>query len=271
MRTDVVAHLVKGCSIADTAWLTKVSPNTVSKLLDDVGSMCDFYLFNNMIKLSCKRLQVDEIWSFVKMKEKNVPWEFKGQPGYGDTYTWVALDPVSKLVPCFLIGRRDTEHAIKFIDDLAWRLRYRVQLTSDGHSPYLEAVEGAFSGQIDYAMLIKHYGGTKIGRDGVAKKCRRSECSSITKQTICGNPDHKHVSTSGVERQNRAMRMGIRRMTREVDAFSKKFWNHHAATALYFMFYNYARIHTTLGTTPAMAAGIEKRLWSIEDLVRLAD
>ena len=270
-RTQVIAHLFEGCSLASTARLTGVAPNTVTKLLDDVGAMCDFYLFHNMVKLPCKRIQVDEIWSFCLMKERRVPPSLKGRPGYGDTYTWVALDPDTKLVPCFLVGRRDTAHAIKFIDDLAWRLSNRIQLTSDGHTPYLEAVEGAFGGAVDYAMLVKHYGGVRVRRDGTEKKCGSSECSSITKQVICGKPDDTHISTSLVERQNRSMRMRMRRLTREVDAFSKKVWNHHAATALYFMHHNFACIHKTLRVTPAMEAGIAKRPWSIEDIVRLAD
>ena len=269
-RTEVIAHLIEGVSINATVRLTGVSPTTVLKLLNDVGAECSVYLHFNMIKLPCKRIQVDEMWGFCQMKEKRVPPALKGQVGYGDLYTWVAIDPDTKLVPCFLVGRRDTEHAYRFIDDLAWRLRNRIQLTSDGHIPYLEAVERAFGGQIDFGMLKKKYGGTRVYKDGTKKKCGKSECSSITKEVICGKPDFAHISTSLVERQNRTMRMGIRRLTRDVDAFSKKLWNHHAATALHFMHYNYAKIHKTLRVTPAMQTGLAKRVWGIEDIVRLA-
>lgn len=270
-RTAIIAHLVEGNSINSTSRLVGASPNTVMKLLDDVGSMCDFYLWQNMINLPCKRIQVDEIWSFIKMKEKRVPKALKGQPGYGDTWVWVAFDPDTKLVPCFLVGRRDTEHAKMFMDDLAWRLSNRIQLTSDGHSPYLEAAENAFGGQVDYARLVKHYGGVKVYRDGTKRQCRASECSGTTREVICGRPDPAHISTSLIERQNMAMRMGMRRFTRETNAFSKKLWNHQAAVALHFMHYNFVRRHQTLRVTPAMEAGLAKTFWSIEDLVRLAD
>ena len=270
-RAQVIEHLIEGNSLAATSRLTDVSQNTVAKLLDDVGSMCDFYLFNNMVNLSCKRIQVDEIWSFCKMKEKRVPPHLKGLPGYGDTWVWVALDPDTKIVPCFLVGRRDAENANQFMEDLAWRLSNRIQLTSDGHNPYLEAAEMAFGGKVDYARLVKHYGGTRLCRDGTKKKCRRSECSSIDRETICGKPDPANISTSLIERQNLTMRMGMRRFTRKTNGFSKKLWNHRCALALHFMHYNFARIHTSLRVTPAMEAGLATRVWSLEDIVRLAD
>ncbi len=254
-----------------TARLTGVSPNTVAKLLENVGAECNVYLHFNMVKLPCTRIQVDEIWSFCRMKEKRVPSHLKGQLGFGDTYAWIALDPDSKIVPCFLVGRRGTESAKEFMDDLAWRLSNRIQLTSDGHVPYLEAVEGAFGGKVDFARQVKHYGGVKVYRDGTRKKCRRSECSGITREVVCGNPDPDHISTSLIERQNLSLRMGLRRLTRETNGFSKKLANHRAALGLYFMYYNFVRIHKTLRVTPAQEAGIENRLWSIEDLVRLVD
>lgn len=188
-QVQVIHLLVEGNSLASTSRLTGVAPNTVARLLDDVGSMCDFYLFKHMVNLPCTRIEVDEIWSFVRMKEKRVPPELKGKPGYGDAYTWVAFDPDSKLVPCFLVGRRDTKHALKFMNDLAWRLSNRIQLTSDGHNPYLKAVNTAFGEEVDFAMVVKEYGGTRIGPDGVEKKFRSSECSNITREIICGNPD----------------------------------------------------------------------------------
>jgi len=269
-RTLAINLLVEGMSIAATSRITKASPTTITKLLEDVGAECSTYLFLNMVKLPCTRIQVDEIWSFCRMKERHVPPHLKGLPGYGDAYTWTAFCPDTKLVPCFLVGRRDTEHAVMFIDDLAWRLRNRIQLTSDGHNPYLKAVKKAFGDKVDFAMVKKEYGGTRMFSDGTTKKYNSSECSNITTEVICGSPDPAHISTSLVERQNRTMRMNMHRLTREVDAFSKKLWNHHAATALHYMHYNYARKHTTLKTSPAVAAGLAKHVWSIEDIVRLA-
>ena len=270
-RVLILKLLVKGMSIADTADVVGVSPNTVAKLLEDVGAECSVYLHFNMVKLPCIRIQVDELWSFVKMKEKRVLF-YPKPVGLGDVYTWVALCPDTKLVPCYHVGRRDAEHAHQFMDDLAWRFKERIQLTSDGHQPYLEAVETAFGGAVDYAMMIKHYGGYRVLRDGRRKKCRPSECSGTSKRVICGNPDPAHISTSLVERQNRTMRMGMRRFTRETDAFSKKFQNHKAAVALHFMHYNFVRQHKSLhGATPAMAAGLAKSFWKFEDIVRLVD
>jgi IS1 family transposase len=270
-RTNVIAHLVEGNSLAATARLTGVSPNTVMHLADDVGSMCAFYLWKHMVRLPSKRIEIDEIWSFVLMKEKRVPARLKGMPGYGDTWVWVAFDPDTKLVPCFHIGRRDTAHAKIFVNDLADRLRHRVQLTSDGHNPYLEAVEEAFGGAIDYGRLVKEYGGFRVFKDGTRKKCAASECSSTRREVICGKPDPDLISTSLIERQNLTMRMSMRRFTRESNGFSKKLQNHRAAIALHFMHYNFVRQHSTLRVTPAMEAGLAKSFWSIEDLVRLAD
>lgn len=271
-RKLIIHLLVKKVSIRDTAEIADVSPTTVLKLLEDVGAECSVYLHLNLIKLPCTRIQADELWSFIKMKEKHVPPHLKGLSDYGETYTWVALCPDTKLVPCFLVGRRDTEHAIKFMDDLAWRLPNRIQLTTDGHDPYLKAVKAAFGDKIDFAMVKKEYGGTRLLRDGTTKKYSSSACSNITKEVICGNPDPKHISTSLVERQNLTMREGIRRFSRKTIAFSKTHWNHHAAVALHFMHYNFARPHKSLrGATPAMAAGLSKSAWSIEDIARLAD
>ena len=268
-RADIMAHLVEGNSIRGTARLTKVSMNTVMTLISRVGFQCRRYqeeIFNN---LPCKRIEVDEIWAFCKMKEKNVPATLKGEIGLGDVYTWVAFCPDTKIVPCYLVGRRDLEHAKEFADDLASRLKHRIQLTSDGYKPYLEAVEGAFGSDVDYAMLVKNYGGERTYRDGRIKKCRRSECSSTTKWIVSGQPDPEKISTSLIERQNLTMRMSMCRFARKTNAHSKKLWNHECAVAMHFMWYNFVRIHETLRVTPAMEAGITDKLWSLEDVVSL--
>ena len=268
-RARIMACLVEGLSIRSTARITGFAINTIMKLNAEVGFQCMQYqreVFNN---LSCKRIEVDEIWAFCKMKEKKVPAILKGEIGLGDVYTWVALCPDTKIVPCYLVGRRDLEHAKDFIEDLASRLKHRIQLTSDGHKPYLEAVEGAFGSDIDYAMLIKNYGGERTYRDGTTKKCRRSECSSITTWVVNGQPNPDKISTSLIERQNLTMRMSMRRFTRKTNAHSKKWWNHECAIAMHFMWYNFARIHETLRITPAMEAGLTNRLWSFEDIVSL--
>ena len=269
-RVKIIQCLVEGNSQRATARIVEVSRNTVARLLSKVGARCDWYMFNAMTKLPCKRIEADEIWSFVGMKEKRVPREHKRQPGYGDAYTWIAFDPVSKLVPCYLVGRRDTVHAKEFMDDLSWRLPHRIQLTTDGHDPYVPAVEDAFGGKIDYAMLVKEYGGVRVYRDGTKKKCTASECSNIVKRVISGNPDPKHISTSMVERHNLTMRMSMRRFTRETNGFSKKLRNLKRAVALYVMCYNFARIHKTLRVTPAMEAGLAKHIWTFEEIANLA-
>ncbi|MCL1916297.1 MAG: IS1 family transposase [Desulfovibrionaceae bacterium] len=269
-RADVIAHLVRGVSVRDTAALTKVSPTTVLKLLEEIGAECAVYLHYNMVKLPCTKIQADEMWSFVKMKEKNVPPYLKGQLGYGDTWSWLAFCPDSKLVPCFLVGRRDTENAIRFIDDLSWRFGSRVQLSSDGLAIYKEAVELAFGGNVDFAMLKKRYGGVRVFQDGTTKRCRTNEFSGSSKEVVCGRPDFAHITTAGVERVNRTSRSGVRRLARRTDAHSKKLANHHYMTAIFYAYYNYCRIHSSLRTTPAQAAGLERRVWDIEDIVKLA-
>lgn len=269
-RVHILRCLVEGNSIRSTCRITGAAKNTVVKLLKDVGEACLSYQDKVMRDLPCLRIQVDEIWCFCSMKEGRVPEERKGQLGYGDVYTWVAIDPDTKLVPCFLVGRRDTEYAIEFMTGLASRLQNRVQLTSDGHNPYLWAVEAAFASKIDYAMMKKEYGGIRVSQDGTMKKCRASECSSINRETICGDPDSRHISTSLVERQNLTMRMGMRRFTRKTNAFSKKLWNLYCAVALHFMYYNFARIHQTLRVTPAMEAGISDHVWTLGEIAGLA-
>ena len=219
-----------------------------------------------LTNLPCKRLQVDEIWSFVFAKQKNVkPEHFKDGKHAGDVWTWIAIDADTKLIPSFMIGQRDPETARVFMEDLAGRLANRVQLTSDGLKAYLTAVKAAFGNDIDYAMLIKVYADTSEGQ----KRYSPADCIGCKKETIKGRPDPEHISTSYVERQNLTLRMHNRRLTRLTNAFSKKVENHLASLAIHYMHYNFVRIHSSLRVTPAMAAGVTARLWSVEDLVRL--
>jgi len=212
----------------------------------------------------CKRIQCDEIWSFCYAKDKNVPEDKKGIFGYGDVWTWVALDADTKLVPTFMVGTRDSKTAKIFIDDLAARLANRVQLTTDGYKVYLEAVENAFGGDIDYAMLVKVYESTQEETRYSPAKCSGSE-----RKRISGSPDPKNVSTSYVERQNLTMRMCMRRFTRLTNGFSKKIENHVYHLSLHYMYYNFCRVHKTLRVTPAMEAGITNHVWNLAEVIEL--
>lgn len=261
----MIGCLVEGNSIRTTVRMTGVAKNTVTKLLVDLGKACSEYQDQVMRNLPCKRLQCDEIWAFCYAKDKNVPEDKKGQFGYGDVWTWTAICADTKLVPSFMIGDRSGATARLFIDDLAGRLANKVQLTTDGYKAYLEAVEGAFGCEIDYAQLIKLYGPEPEGE----KRYSPSKCVGTNKTVITGNPDRKHVSTSYVERQNLTMRMGMRRFTRLTNAFSKKVENLAAAVALHFMWYNFGRIHQKLRVTPAMEAGIADHVWTLEEIARL--
>ena len=265
-RVQVVAALVEGCSIRATSRMTGVAKNTIIKLLEDVGTACANYQDEAMRNLSCRRLECDEIWSFCYAKKKNVSPEHAGIFGFGDVWTWVAIEADTKLVPCWHVGRRDAHAASQFMNDLAGRLKHRVMLTTDGHKPYLEAVEGAFGCEIDYAMLIKIYG---HAQDEV--RYSPAECVGSHTEVISGDPFPPMISTSIVERQNLTMRMSMRRFTRLTNAFSKKLENHMHAIALHYMHYNFARIHRSLRCSPAMEAGVSKTLWSISDIVALAD
>lgn len=265
-RAQIISALVEGNSIRATSRMVGVSKDTVVKLLVDVGTVCANYQDKVMRSLPCKRVQCDEIWSFCYAKAKNVSPKHQGVFGYGDVWTWTAIDADTKLVPCWHIGRRDGRAAYEFINDLASRLAHRVQLTTDGHRPYLEAVESAFGCEIDYAMLVKIY-----GKPQEEIRYSPAEVLDIQCTTITGNPDPKHISTSYVERQNLTMRMGMRRFTRLTNAFSKKLENLRHAVALHFMHYNFVRVHQTLKCSPAMAAGITQKLWSIENIVNLLD
>ncbi len=268
-RAQIIGMMVEGVSIRSIVRLTGASKNTVAKLLVDVGTACDEYLDKSMRNLPCKRIQCDEIWSFVYAKEKNVPGSLKGQFGYGDVYTWTAIDAQTKLVPSFYVGRRDVESAHAFVADLASRLASRVQLTTDGLKTYVNAVEAAFGPDIDYAMLKKIYANA-TGK-GDERRYSSGECCGTIRGTVCGYPDDKHVSTSFVERQNLTMRMQMRRFTRLTNGFSKKVENHAHALAIYFMHYNFARIHSSLRVTPAMEAGISDHVFTLEEIAALSD
>jgi len=264
-RIRVVSALVEGMSIRATVRMTGVAKNTIVKLLADLGAACAAYQDKTLRDLPCKRIECDEIWSFVGAKDKNVKPE-KQSFGIGSVWTWTAICADTKLVPSWLIGDRDGGTARNFIDDLASRLANRVQITTDGHKVYVEAIERAFGAEVDYAMLVKHYGAEN--RAGEARYSP-AVCTGIRKQPIIGFPEEKHVSTSYVERQNLTMRMSMRRFTRLTNAFSKKVENHCHAVALHFMHYNFARVHQTLRVTPAMAAGVADHAWEIADIVDL--
>lgn len=268
-RAAIIGALVEGNSIRATCRMTGAAKNTVTKLLTDMGTVCSIHQDHLMRDLDCKRLQVDEIWAFIYAKQKNVPAEMRGEEGVGDVWTWIAIDADTKLVPSFMIGSRDLGAATTFMTDLAGRLRSRVQLTTDGHRPYLLAVEGAFDGDVDYAQLIKVY-----GRDTSGKPERRyspAVCLDAVPNRVSGDPDPAHISTSYVERANLTMRMSMRRYTRLTNAFSKKVENLAAAVSLHFMHYNFCRVHQTLGTNPAVAAGITDHVWKLSDLIALLE
>ena len=258
--------MAEGVSLRAIPRLTGISRTTLIKLLEDAGEAFSEYQDRTLINLKCKRVQVDEVWAFCYAKQKNVPTAKAAPKGAGDIWTWVALDADSKLALSWHVGGRDSDAAVIFMDDLAKRLANRVQLTSDGHRAYLEAVEGAFGSDIDYAMLIKIYGPAPEGQRRYSP-----ECTGAIKHRIEGNPDPKHVSTSYSERQNLNTRMGNRRMTRLTNAFSKKAANHTHMMAIYFMHYNFVRIHQTLKITPAMAAGVTSRLWEMSDMVAVLE
>lgn len=268
-RARILGCLTEGNSLRATVRMIGCSINTVTKLLVDVGTACAIYQNEILRNLTVRRVQVDEIWSFVGMKQKNVAPNRQGVFGQGDVYTWVALDADTKLVPSWLVGTRDAEYAQVFINDLASRIKGRTQLTSDGHKAYLSAVEDAFGSEVDYSMLVKLYGaaeGNQQERRYSSGKC----CGTIT-GTVCGDPDPAHVSTSFVERQNLTMRMSMRRFTRLTNGFSKKVENHEHAVAMHYMHYNFGRIHKTLRVTPAMQAGVSDHVWTLEEIAKLAN
>ena len=267
-RSQILSLLVEGSSLRSISRVCDVSINTVTKLLVDAGTVCAAYHDQYVISVKSKRIQCDEIWSFCYAKEKNVAKAIAAPEGAGDVWTWTAIDADTKLMVSWAVGDRTAECARAFMDDVAGRLASGVQLTSDGHQVYLDAVLGAFD-QVDFAQLVKLYG-AESGK-GAEQKYSPSDCTGTIKKPIAGSPNPKHISTSYVERQNLNMRMGMRRFTRLTNAFSKKIDNHLHALALYFMFYNFVRIHKTLKVTPAMAAGVTNQLWDITDLVQLVE
>jgi IS1 family transposase len=231
------------------------------------------YMDRTLRDLPCKRLQCDEIWSFCHSKEKNVREDLKGKLGFGDVWTWTAICADTKLIPSFIVGKRDAEYANAFMLALAMRLKNRVQLTTDGYKVYLNAVEGAFGCDIDYAMLIKIYGAGSPDdtEDPASRRYSVPEVTEIKTVPVTGKPEEKHISTSYAERQNLTMRMSMsmRRFTRLTNGFSKKIENHYFATALYFMYYNFGKIHQTLRVTPAIEAGVADHVWTLEEIAEL--
>jgi IS1 family transposase len=268
-RASVVAALVEGNSIRAVCRMTGTAKGTVTRLLVELGRACNTYQYQTLQRLTCQRVQVDEIWSFCYAKEKNVPRKFKGDFGYGDVWTFTAICADTKLVPCWRVCRRDGMNAMAFMADLQSRLSHRVQLTTDGHSTYVHAVEATFGANVDYAMLIKEYGHPAESELHPDTRYSPPTVTGIEVRELQGHPDPDHISTSYVERQNLTMRMGMRRMTRLTNGFSKKIENLSAAVALHFMHYNFCRVHQTLGKTPAMAAGISDHVWKPIEIARL--
>lgn len=266
-RVQLLASLVEGNSIRATARMTGVAFNTVLKFVADAGRACSIYQDQVFHNLTCKRLQCDEIWSFVGCKAKNTTPETKAK-GWGDVWTWTAIDADTKLVPCWFIGTRDASAAWHFMHDLKARLANRVQLTTDAHKAYLTAVDVTFGNEIDYAQLVKIYG---VPPQGPETRYSPAQCMGARKAVMTGQPEYGHVSTSIVERQNLTMRMSMRRFTRLTNAHSKKVENHEHAVALHFMHYNFCRIHQSLRVTPAMEAGITDHVWELKEIVTLMD
>lgn len=266
-RVQILAMLCEGSSMRSISRVCDVSINTVTKLLADAGNACAAFHDRTVRNVRAERVQCDEIWSFCGSKEKNTTPEMKAE-GWGDVWTWTAIEAETKLIVSWTVGGRDADSARAFMDDLAARLATRVQLTTDGHKVYLDAVSQAFGGEVDYGMLVKIYGAAP---DSFKGRYSPAECIGSKREAITGNPDMHLISTSYVERQNLNMRMGMRRFTRLTNAFSKKVDNHFHALSLYFVFYNFVRIHKALKVTPAMAAGVSDRLWSMEDLAELVE
>lgn len=267
-RARILHLLCEGNSIRAVTRLMGASKTTVTKLAVDAGKAASWYQDRVSQNLSCKRLQIDEVWGFVGAKAKNADPALAAAGEQGDVWLWVATDADTKLVPSWFLGDRDAGSAMLFADDLASRLANRVQITTDGHRAYLEAIDTAFGGQVDYAMLVKIYGPAPESFKG---RYSPAECIGARKERISGNPNPDHVSTSYAERNNLNVRMHSRRMTRLTNAFSKKVENHAHAMALHFLYYNFVRIHKTLRTTPAMAAGVTERLWEMGDVVNMLE
>lgn len=269
-RTLILRLLVEGNSIRATSRIADVSKNTVTKLLEDAGKVCAAYHDANVRGVEASHVQADEIWAFCYAKERNVAGAKAAPSDAGDIWTWTAMDRDSKLMISYTVGDRSAATAREFMFDLAGRLATRIQLTTDGHGGYLKAVTDAFSGDVDYAMLIKQYGDL-TGQKGHERKYSPAECTGAKKEAIFGKPDMDQVGTSHIERQNLTMRMGMRRFTRLTNAFSKKAENHAYAVSLHFMYYNFCRTHKTLRMTPAMAAGLVSSPWEVSNIVALVE
>jgi IS1 family transposase len=269
-RVNIISALVEGNSLRSTSRMVGVSINTVTKLLVDVGRACSVYQDRVMRNLTCQRLQIDEIWSFCYCKEKNVPDDRRDDMSIGDVWTFAAIDADTKLVPHWLHGQRSYCDAKSFVDSVAARLLNRVQITTDGHKMYLDAMDHGFGGDVDYAMLIKHFGGEGSNHKPETRYSP-GECCGTEKRVISGEPDEKHISTSYIERQNLTMRMKMRRFTRLTNGFSKKLENLMHAVALHYMHYNFVRRHQTIRMPPALKAHVTDHVWTLEEVVALAD
>ena len=274
-RAQIIRTLVEGNSIRATARMTGAARNTITTLLVQLGTACAAYQDRKLRYLTSTRIECDEIWAFCYAKERNIPEDRRGEFGVGDVWTWTAIDPDTKLVPAWLVGMRDSADAKLFIADLRSRLMSpRVQITTDGHRPYIEAIEAEFGPDADYAMLIKQYGiDDNLAASPTARRYSPNKVTNETVYVVSGNPDPEYVSTSYVERNNLTMRMGMRRFTRLTNGFSKKVENHAAMVSLHFMHYNFARPHSALGkrTTPAMAAGVADHVWTCDEIAALID
>jgi IS1 family transposase/lambda repressor-like predicted transcriptional regulator len=271
-RAQILSMLCEGSSMRAITRVAGVSINTVTKLLVDAGKACDAYHNEHVRGVKATRIECDEVWAFCYSKQKNVPSAKAAPEGAGDVWTWTALEASSKLLVSYMVGGRDSEYALALMDDLRGRLANRVQLTTDGHKAYLQAVEEAFGADIDYAMLVKLYGaGPATTDDAAGRRYSPAECVGTRKEKITGNPDPKHISTSYVERSNLSIRMHNRRFTRLTNAHSKKLENHIWGVALHVMFYNFVRVHSTLRMSPAMAAGVTDRLWEMTDIIAIID
>ncbi len=268
-RAQIVAALVEGASINGVARMTGVTKQTILRLIADLGTACAKYQDAKLRNLPCKKIQADECWSFCYAKDKNLPAELQGKFGFGSVWTWTAICADTKLMISWLVGERSAPYAKKFMDDLASRLAHRVQLTTDGHKPYLMAVEGAFGSEIDYAMLEKIY--SSPPQEGATTRYSPAQCCGTVTHRVMGNPDGQHISTSYAERMNLTIRMMNRRFTRLTNAHSKKVANHIHFLNLTFMWYNFARINQALRITPAMAAGVSDHVWSLDEIVGLLD
>jgi IS1 family transposase len=265
-RVQIIRLLVEGNSLRAISRIVDVSINTVTKLLENVGAACQQFHNDTVIGLKSERIQCDEIWSFCYAKQKNKTMDMP--EGSGDVWTWTALDADSKLIVSWYVGDREAGSAYEFMNDVAARLSNRVQLTTDGHKAYLKAVENAFDNDIDFAQLVKMYGGLD-GTNAQERKYSPAICTGCKKTKITGEPNPEFVSTSYVERSNLTMRMSMRRFTRLTNGFSKKIENHGYAIALHFVYYNFCRIHKSLRVTPAMEAKLAKKVMTIEDIANL--